>query len=568
MTSGERCPVAKWKGFGAMRARLTASFACAFVSAFVCLGVAHAQFGRGAAEWSTSGGDAHRSSAVATDPKISKESLSKPGFALFWKMKLNNEPRQLNALFPPTLMDRHIGIHGFRSFGFVTGSGDNVYAVDTDLGRIDWQKNLGSKPAAEGSLTCPGGMTSGTARSIGAAFPAAMPGGRGGGGGGRGGPAKSGVGEPGEGAVTLAELAARAAAAGAAGGRGPGGPGGGGGRAARAAVVVNWLSSDGMLHTNYVSNGDEPDKAIRFLPGQDANAQGLIIVDNVAYVATAGACGGVPNGVWALDIASKVVTSWKPQGGDVAGSAGPAFGGDGTVYVSTTGGDLVALAAKTLKMKDVYRAGQELTSTPVIFPHKEKTWLAATTKDGRIHLVDSAAMGATGVKSARYSTASDFMPGALATWQDAGGTRWILAPTAGPVPADAKFSASNGAVTNGAIVAWKMVEENGAAALEPGWVSRDLVSPLTPLAINGVVFAVSSGEMRAKDSKTTAAQRAKGSAPAVVYALDAATGKELWNSGKSITSFVHGGGLAGGAGQIYLGTHDGTLYSFGFPIEH
>ena len=24
----------------------------------------------------------------------------------------------------------------------------------------------------------------------------------------------------------------------------------------------------------------------------------------------------------------------------------------------------------------------------------------------------------------------------------------------------------------------------------------------------------------------------------------------------------------GGAGQIYLGTHDGTLYSFGFPIEH
>ena len=35
-------------------------------------------------------------------------------------------------------------------------------------------------------------------------------------------------------------------------------------------------------------------------------------------------------------------------------------------------------------------------------------------------------------------------------------------------------------------------------ALEPGWVSRDLVSPLTPLVINGVVFAVSSGEARAQ----------------------------------------------------------------------
>ncbi len=123
-------------------------------------------------------------------------------------------------------------------------------------------------------------------------------------------------------------------------------------------------------------------------------------------------------------------------------------------------------------------------------------------------------------------------------------------------------------MTNGAVVAWKVAEQSGGLALEPGWSSRDLVSPLTPLVINGVVFAVSSGEARGKDSKLTAAQRAKASVPAVVYALDGANGKELWNSGKTITSFMHGGGLSGGAGQIYLGTHDGTLYSFGFPIEH
>ena len=123
-------------------------------------------------------------------------------------------------------------------------------------------------------------------------------------------------------------------------------------------------------------------------------------------------------------------------------------------------------------------------------------------------------------------------------------------------------------MSNGAIVAWKVVDRNGAASLEPGWVSRDMVSPLTPLVINGVVFAVSSGEVRGKEGKMTAAQRAKASAPAVLYALDGATGKELWSSGKTITSFMHGGGLSGGAGQVYLGTHDGTLYSFGFPIEH
>src|SRR4029077_3000320 len=135
---------------------------------------------------------------------------------------------------------------------------------------------------------------------------------------------------------------------------------------------------------------------------------------------------------------------------------------------------------------------------------------------------------------------------------------------AGPGAADAKFSAANGAVTNGAVVAWKVVEQNGAMALEPGGVSRDLVSPLPPLVINGVVFAVSSGEARAKDSKMTAAQRMKASVPAVVYALDASNGKELWNSGKTITSFARGG-VSGGAGQIYLGPHDGVFDFFGCP---
>jgi outer membrane protein assembly factor BamB len=95
-----------------------------------------------------------------------------------------------------------------------------------------------------------------------------------------------------------------------------------------------------------------------------------------------------------------------------------------------------------------------------------------------------------------------------------------------------------------------------------------MVSPLTPLVVNGVIFAVSSGEFRSADAKMTAAQRAQRSVPAVVYALDSATGKELWNSGKTITSFTHGGGLSAGGAQVFLGTHDGTLYAFGFPIEH
>ena len=53
----------------------------------------------------------------------------------------------------------------------------------------------------------------------------------------------------------------------------------------------------------------------------------------------------------------------------------------------------------------------------------------------------------------------------------------------------------------------------------------------------------------------------------MLYALDGATGKELWSSGKTITSFARAG-LAAGGGQVYLVTYDNTLYAFGIPLEH
>ena len=238
-----------------------------------------------------------------------------------------------------------------------------------------------------------------------------------------------------------------------------------------------------------------------------------------------------------------------------------------------SGGDkpnaVVALDQKTLAVKASFSAGaQEFTSSPVVFAHKNKTMIAATTKDGRVHLFDSEKLNAPLTASTATMKAADFAPGALASWQDPSGTRWILAPTNGAQAADAGFAASNGAITKGAVVAWKVVEQNGAPTLQPGWASRDLLSPLPPTIINGVVFVTSSGEFRTNDNTMTAAQRAARSGNAVIYALDATTGKELWNSGAAITSFAHGGAISGGMGQIYLTTYDGTIYAFGFPMEH
>jgi hypothetical protein len=539
--------------------RTLALVAIPVVSILMSVSIAQAQ--RGTGDWMTSGYDAQRSSWVRADPKISVVSMSKPGFALDWKVKFNNTARQLNTLTPPALLDFYIGYRGFRSFGFFGASADRIITVDIDIARIEWEKSLSTATSAPaGTPLCPGGMTAAVTRPTNFDYPSAFLGR----GAGRGTPAKSGVGEPHQGAVTLA---ARAAAR-------PAPPPKPVSRAAAAAAAaaspfsprIQWilgLTGDGKLHSLYVSNGEQPSPAVQFLP-PGANAHGLISVNNVVYVATSNSCGGVDNGVWALDLATKKVDHWKAPGKGVAGTAGPAATPDGTFY-ATSGSQLVSLAPRTLAQQATYNTGgAEFVSSPVIFEFKGKELVAAATNDGKLHVLDTKSIGGGALaKSAAFST-PNYAMGALASWEDSDGTRWILAPAAGNVATSAGFTATNGSVTNGAIVAWKVVDKAGVPTLEPGWVSRDLTSPLPPVVINGVVFALSSGEHRSNDAQTTIQRSGK----AVLYALDGTTGKELWNSGNTITSFVHSGGLSAGGSRIYVAGFDGTQYAFSFPIEH
>ena len=469
--------------------------------------------GRGGGDWSTGGGDAQRSSWVRTDAKISPESIAKPGFQVAWKVKLPNEARQGNAVFAPVLLDRYIGYRGFRSFAFAGGSSENVFAVDTDLGRLEWQKHFPLETAA-GTATCPGGMTAALTEPAFATLPV-MNDGRGGRAGGRGGPARSGVGAPLEGAVTMA---AANPAAGGGRGRGATVPGAPAVPAPRGRMpsMVYALSGDGAFHAMYVSNGDEPEPPVKFLAAH-ANAKDLMLVDNVVYALTVNSCGGVPNGVWALDAASKSVANWTGNGVGLA--IGP-----GGIYVTTADGDVVLLEAKTLAKKASYSGGGAFTTAPVLFESKGKIMLAAATRDGNLHLVDAATMAGTAAKTGLNCDA-------LTTWQDSTGTRWLLG-------AGAK-----------SVSAWKVGD-----TVQQGWTSREIASPLTPLAVNGVVFAVAGGSR---------------SSHAVMYALDGLSGKELWNSGNAITSFApRSAGLAAGGSQVYLGTSDGALWAFAFPIEH
>ena len=117
-------------------------------------------------------------------------------------------------------------------------------------------------------------------------------------------------------------------------------------------------------------------------------------------------------------------------------------------------------------------------------------------------------------------------------------------------------------MTTGAIVAFKLT---GAAPASNRPGSRGTCPRRSPAGHER--RRLRGGRRRSIRGTLTPAQRAQRAKPAVLYALDAATGKELWNSGTAITAPVFGVGPSGGDGQVYVVSHDGTVYVFGMPVE-
>lgn len=594
------------------------------LASLVAGGVVWAQVGRGGSEWLTAQGDAQRTSWIRTDPKISIETMSKPGFELQWTSKVSNQTRQLNGLSQGVTAN---GVTLFVPMSIVTGSSNNVYALDNDTGYVVWQRHFDA-PLPQATAACAGGITAAATRIVSVTPPpiGAAPAGRAAGRGAVG--YRSLLGEPGEGvAVEVrgggpgraagppAPGAAPAGPAGRPGGApapapGPGGPGfggrgnqgnagipgapeggGPGGGLGRPSGVVYAVSSDGMLHVLGLQSGKDIQQPAPFLP-PNARWSDAVAVGTTLYTATSGGCGGSPNGVWAIDLdsATKPVVSWKTNGGSVIGRV--AFAANGTVLVAIGPGQkaadgyanaIVALDPKTLQVKDWFtQPSTEFVTGPMVFSHNDTELVAAGTKDGRILLLNSASLGgathSTPIHASRQLTTggATFAADALATWQQATitpapapavagapaapptvtlGTRWILAPVAGRLPA--RVEATNGAVAAGAVIALTLVDV-GPLSLEPAWVSHDLVTPATPIVVNGVVFALSTGRPAGSGGRGT---------PAVLHAYDGATGRPLWSSEKTMTAFASPQSFWSALGQAYVGTNDGTVYAFGFLDE-
>lgn len=493
------------------------------------------------ADWPSQGGNPQRDGWAKYEKGFTKENIG--GLQLLYTYQADNQAKGLNALTAPLINGLLITYLGFKEMLVFGGSSNTVYSVDADLNRLIWKVRLSSKTQApkDDKGSCPGALTAALA----------MPGsstasGRGGG--------FRRVPVPAAGAAAPTPAARPAI---------PPKPGllaTGFGRPGAFLAV----GSDGELHVLNTSTGEDRVPPIPFVPA-GTNVSSLNISDDTIYVATSGNCGAAPNAIYAADLSSDTpkIASFPTNGSGTTGALGTAIGKDGTVYAQMSSGEsagtVLALTSRTLTEKDRFTPESRQTSsgegaTPMVFDWKEKEVVLAAGGDGALYLLDTASLGGSDHRQAlsKTGTIGNGFRGGFASWEDTvTRTRWVYASLAGAKSASARFPVENGEATHGSIVAFTVEERDGRPTLVPAWISRDIPASSPPVIANGLVFALATGD-------------SKKNSHAVLYALDGATGKELYSSKSLVRSFSHNGGLAIANRRIYFTTHDNAVYCFGF----
>lgn len=496
-----------------------------------------------AADWLTDGGDTKRTNWQKDETTLTRSNVK--DLKLLWKIKLDNKPRQMHSLLEPLVIGRVDTSSGPKQLVIQVGVSDNVYAIDAEKGELVWKRQFESTfkeaPGGRGpSVLCPGGMTAN---------------------------------------VTV-------------------GPGSGPGK-----YVIYAASWDGRFHQLNAADGEYLRPPTKFMP-PNGKPYALSLFKNVIYTHSAQGCGGNPNMVYTYDLATHKVGSWGPAGGGMWGRSGPAISEIGTMYTGTGdgrwdpenglyGNGIIGVRhnveTKAVELVDYYgpsnaewlfKRDLDMQVTPAIFNWKGKEYMVDASKECRIYLMDTESIGGDDHRTPVYRTPLicneivDFAEagiwGSLTTWEDQQGSRWVLTSFWGPKHSAFKAPVENGPVKKGAIAAFKMETKNGRVQLTPAWISRDMDQAEPPLIANGMVFAYGSGENTAQAFPDVGLdfrmeRRAEKSTHAVLYVLDAQTGKELWSSGKDIATWNHWSGLALANGRVYINTYDGMLYCFGIP---
>lgn len=511
-----------------------------FCCLFALVPLLHAQPRGG---WNTFGVDAQRTGWNKGETELTPENVK--GLKLEWSTKLDIQPKALNGLTPPLARANLATPRGVKDIVIVGGVSDQVFVVDGDTGKIFWQKTLSIQgtPKRNESWLCPNGLN-------------ATP------------------------------VIARA----------PTGFG----------QTLYVLASDGRLHGFNLVSGEEVLPPTPFLP-EFAKSWSLNTEGTVIYTTTSQGCNGVKSGVWSIDLADpshkvSVFSTSNGAGAGIWGRAGAAISSDGRIIAETGDGTIdidkglvadsvIALSPKDLKLADYFTPTNPIWITkkdldmgsisPVVFPFKNWELVAASGKEGIIYLLDSKSLGGADHHTPLYRSplltneevnfAGKGFWGAFSTWEDSAGTRWLLVPAWGPPTPGTKFTNQYGSTPNGSVMAFKVELKGDKPTLTPAWNSVDMSVPTPVVIANGMVFALSDGDYAVQfgpnGNLLNVEQRKAKTGHAVLYALDAQTGKVLYSSGDAIKGFSHFSAFVVSGGRIYVGTEDGTLYAFGLGIQ-
>jgi len=550
-------------------------------------------------DWTTWGYDQERTGWNRGETTLSKDNVSKLGIK--WTAQIATTPTDiaLSTMTAPIVVEGVNTPQGRKSLIIVVGSDDQVYTMDADTGAMVWQKSFPNtlKPKMTATWLCPNTQN----------------------------------------ATPVVDKE-------------------------KGIVYVN--TSDGKLRGLDVASGQDRMPPIDFTEPHARNWS-LNLIDNVVYTPSARGCGGVSANFAAVDLTDPAhpakyyyyASEGRPGG---AWGRGGVVRGPRGIYTQTADGvydpaagligeSVMVLSFKTMHLLDSFTPPnwQEMNqhdldlgaAGPVVFPYGGKTLVASIAKEAVLYLLDASALGGGEQDSGalRHDQALYTSPtlgndekvlagrgiwGAISTYQDPQGGRWLYVPMWGPPSKNApEFQTTDGPAPEGSIMAFQVTGDAAKPSLVAKWRSNDMHVPDPPVVANGVVYAIQTGENTAQGGggpgrggagrggagRGGAAGAAAGGAPPdgppapgrggaagaagpgrgaagfagrgnpataakaratpitnlTLYAYDAQTGKKLYSSEKLISSWVHFSEPVVALGKVFVVTWDGHVYAFG-----
>jgi outer membrane protein assembly factor BamB len=504
-----------------------------------------------AADWLTFGHDSRRSGAT-------EENILSPQNAgrleVKWSTQVDNLPLALNSLTAPLVASN---VAGTKTVVYVAGSSDTFFALDAENGKVLWNRTFNSviQPQNDSFYLCPNAVN----------------------------------------ATPVIDEDKK---------------------------IVYTIARDGKLYGLDMASGAVKFGPFQFIPAF-AKPWSLNLYDGVVYTSTSQACGGDRSGIYAMnvnDVMRPVVRQLlirKGFGGGMWDRGGVVIDKN-RLYTSTGdggfapeagdyGSSFVAVKLENFQVldyftpsnwRDINKYDLDLPSGGLVaFRYEQDDLIAGGGKEAVLYLLSEKSLGGNDHDTPLYLTpplANDNkeleqkgMWGSPAVWLDPETKEtWLYVTIWGPLSKGApQFLLTNGDVPHGCIMAFHVLRDSKThkPSLQPAWISPDFNLPDPPIVTNGVLFAVSTGENPQqqhvqgilhyksveewKKNLLTTEERGMGTHPAVLYALDAKTGKLLYQSGDAMQSWVHFSGLATSNGRVYAVDHGSRVYCFGLKDQ-